>query len=475
MSDRIGLLPMGALLVLLTGCTAYVQEPGPRVVYASPPPVVVESPPVVVELPRVAVAPPPVYIPPPAPAEPAPAVEIRAESDFYEPLTPYGHWEVIEPYGRCWVPARVQADWRPYCNGHWERTEAGWYWASDEPWAWATYHYGRWDFHARFGWYWVPQVQWAPAWVSWHRGEGFIGWAPLHPSVRVAVGVPVEVDVRPIHPRGFVFVEEKHFLEPVRPTTVIVNNTTIINKTVNITNVKVVNNTVINEGPRTQIIEQVTGRKVQPIPVHELRHKEEAVVLAARPNTPTVKVERPPAVVHSPEPHVTAVQVEDRARELHQKAHEDSASAARDLEKKAQLQAEQHTRELQQKAQADSQKHALELQNNARLQAEARSRELHQKATEEARQHAEELQKKAQLDARQHADELQKQAQLDSQQHAKELQQKAQLQAEQRAQELHQKAHANIDKAAAQDQRRRVQKPVPPGAEKANEKKEPKP
>src|SRR6266446_2941146 len=169
MTSGIGLLPACALLGALTGCTTYVQDQSPRVVYAQPPPVYVEPP-------RVSVAPPPVYIPPSDLAEVPPAVEIRAEADFYEPLNPYGRWEVIEPYGRCWIPARVEAAWRPYCNGHWERTEAGWYWASDEPWAWATYHYGRWDLHPRFGWYWVPQIQWAPAWVSWHRGGGNVGW-----------------------------------------------------------------------------------------------------------------------------------------------------------------------------------------------------------------------------------------------------------------------------------------------------------
>jgi hypothetical protein len=74
----------------------------------------------------------------------------------------------------------------PYSEGYWQRTEAGWYWVSAEPWAWATYHYGRWDLSADFGWYWVPQIQWAPAWVSWHSGGGYIGWAPLYPSnVRV--------------------------------------------------------------------------------------------------------------------------------------------------------------------------------------------------------------------------------------------------------------------------------------------------
>ena len=209
-----------------------------------------------------------------------PGVEIRAESDFYEPLTSYGRWEVVGSHGRCWIPGRVEADWRPYSDGYWQRTDAGWYWVSEEPWAWATYHYGRWDLSPQFGWYWVPQIQWAPAWVSWHSGGGYIGWAPLYPSARFARGGSVEVDVRIISPRAFVFVEQRHFLEPVRRSTVVVNNTTIINKTVNITNTRIVNNTVINEGPKTQVIEQVSGRKVQEVPTRELRRKQEAPVVA---------------------------------------------------------------------------------------------------------------------------------------------------------------------------------------------------
>ena len=92
-------------------------------------------------------------------------------------------------------------------------------------------------------------------------------------------GGSVALNVAVIAPRAFVFVEPRRFLEPVRPTTV-VNNTTIINKTANITNIKVVNNTVINEGPRTQVIEQASGRTLQPLPVHELRRKQEAGVVA---------------------------------------------------------------------------------------------------------------------------------------------------------------------------------------------------
>jgi len=235
-----------------------------------------------------------------------PGVEIRVESDFYEPLAPQGEWVVIGSYGRCWRPRHVARDWRPYCNGNWQRTEAGWYWVSDEPWGWATYHYGRWDFSDQYGWYWVPQTQWAPAWVSWHEGGGYVGWAPLQPSVTISASGYVGFNQARIAPRAFVFVEQRRFLEPIRPTTVVVNNTTIINKTVIINNTKLVNNTVINEGPKTQLIEQVSGQKIQEVPVRELRRKQEAPVAvrqqttAATPGTKQKSVQTPvPNVVEA--------------------------------------------------------------------------------------------------------------------------------------------------------------------------------
>jgi hypothetical protein len=229
-ANKIGVVFYSALVVVLTGCTSYQEQPRSRGDYYEASPQVDSS-----------------YY-----------VGIRSENDFYEPLSLYGRWEVVGSYGRCWIPGRVDRDWRPYSNGYWQHTDAGWYWASDEPWGWATYHYGRWDLDPQFGWYWVPQTRWAPAWVSWHHGGGYVGWAPLSPSGRV--------DVRILSPRAFVFVEERRFLEPIRPTTVVVNTTTIINKT------------VINKGPPAAAIEKVTGHKIQPVQVRELRHKEEAPV-----------------------------------------------------------------------------------------------------------------------------------------------------------------------------------------------------
>jgi len=253
---KIGFVLSATLLGALTGCVGdvdpprarggYYQEPPPprEVVYVQPPSVQVEA------------------------FDGSAGASIRTEDDFYAPLSPYGRWEVVGSYGRCWIPGRVEADWRPYCEGYWQNTDAGWYWVSDEPWAWATYHYGCWDLSPQYGWYWVPQTQWAPAWVSWHSGGGYIGWTPRYPS-----------GARVNSPRAYVFVEERHFTEPVRRSTVVVNNTTIINQT------------VINQAPSTTLIEKASGRKVRTLPAQELRHKSEATVVAQQ-RMPTVTSEK---------------------------------------------------------------------------------------------------------------------------------------------------------------------------------------
>src|SRR6266404_813212 len=85
----------------------------------------------------------------------------------------YGDWndsadqEDSWSSGDDWRPRRVSGDWQPYVYGRWVWTQAGWAWASDEPFGWAVYHYGRWAWSPAFGWMWVPGRIWAPAWVSW--------------------------------------------------------------------------------------------------------------------------------------------------------------------------------------------------------------------------------------------------------------------------------------------------------------------
>lgn len=104
---------------------------------------------------------------------------------FERHLGPYGEWMFVAPHGRVWRPAGLAPGWRPYLYGEWIWTDEGWFWQSDEPWGWATYHYGRWYLDATFGWVWVPGVEWAPAWVAWRVADGYVGWAPLLPGADV--------------------------------------------------------------------------------------------------------------------------------------------------------------------------------------------------------------------------------------------------------------------------------------------------
>jgi hypothetical protein len=268
---------------LLTGCSTYVGAPPPQsvVVMEQPAPPVYAPPPqtVVVAAPA---PPPPVYV---APAATPDVVEIHAASDFYAPLQPYGQWVDVPGYGRCWTPANVDSSWRPYADGHWERTDAGWYWVSDERWGWATYHYGRWHRDLRIGWVWVPQTEWAPAWVAWRDGGGYTGWAPLPPEARFDRDRGIEFHDADIDRSGFVFVRQEQLLESHRHQDVIVNNVTIINRTVNITKINVVNHVIVADGPRPEVVARVTGRKVEAVPVHDLRVQQETRVIA-RPNGP---------------------------------------------------------------------------------------------------------------------------------------------------------------------------------------------
>lgn len=127
-------------------------------------------------------------------------------SMFYGDLSPWGRWVDMPSYGWCWVPDDVYAGWRPYTDGGWVYTDLGWTWESDEPWAWATYHYGRWYHDSFYGWVWVPGTEWAPAWVVWRTDYEWIGWAPLPPTVGWSAWFEVRSsDFVNVQPRAWCF------------------------------------------------------------------------------------------------------------------------------------------------------------------------------------------------------------------------------------------------------------------------------
>jgi hypothetical protein len=164
--------------------------------------------------------------PPVAVAAPVAAPEVPTFDYFQGQLTPYGHWIDVADVGACWVPAEgAYPGWRPYMNaGHWEFTDAGWYWQSDYPWGEIAFHYGRWLNDARTGfvWAWAPQYDWAPSWVCWRYAgaDGCMGWAPLPWDARFRAGVGIEwnggvaVDVDfGLQFDAFVFVGRDHFFD----------------------------------------------------------------------------------------------------------------------------------------------------------------------------------------------------------------------------------------------------------------------
>src|SRR5215213_9623617 len=60
---------------------------------------------------------------------------------FFTELQPQGEWVQHPKYNYVWVPTKVDTDWAPYTNGHWVNTDRyGWYFESDEPFAWIVYH-----------------------------------------------------------------------------------------------------------------------------------------------------------------------------------------------------------------------------------------------------------------------------------------------------------------------------------------------
>ena len=107
---------------------------------------------------------------------------------FYSSLSPYGEWISLDGGSYAWRPTGVESGWRPYFVGNWAWTDDGWCWVSEEPWAWATYHYGRWYSDDFYGWVWIPGYEWAPAWVEWRYGDACVGWAPLGPYAVYSAG-----------------------------------------------------------------------------------------------------------------------------------------------------------------------------------------------------------------------------------------------------------------------------------------------
>ena len=189
---------------------------------------------------------------------------------FYNKLEPYGDWIETNDYGYVFRPRQAESSgrWRPYTDGRWVYTDAGWTWISEEPFGWATYHYGRWTRLHGIGWVWVPGDQWAPAWVSWRKSDDYVGWAPLPPEARFdqRTGIRNWSDsYYDVGPDQYCFVASREFGAPRVEQTLLPpeRNVTIINQTTNVTNITYNNTTIVNEGPSYDEVKAVSREPVQ--------------------------------------------------------------------------------------------------------------------------------------------------------------------------------------------------------------------
>jgi hypothetical protein len=140
--------------------------------------------------------------------------EYSGDGYFYTALAPYGEWIELNDGMTVWQPSMMPRNWEPYTIGRWEWTDDGWYWDSDEPFGYITYHYGRWYNDDYYGWIWVPDDQWAPAWVDWRYDDDYVGWAPLSPygEFRPGFGIYFTQEYHP-HYRFWNFVAYNHFCD----------------------------------------------------------------------------------------------------------------------------------------------------------------------------------------------------------------------------------------------------------------------
>ena len=213
---------------------------------------------------QAAATPAPTATPEPERAETAGSYQI-----FYDALAPYGGWMEVDPYGYIWQPREAVRDWRwrPYTDGRWAHTDYGWTWISNEPFGWATYHYGRWVKLRRLGWCWVPGDQWAPAWVAWRTSERYVGWAPLPPEARFdgASGIHEWADSRfDIAASDYAFVPASDFGEERVEGAVLPpeQNGTIVNETTNVTNIVESNQLIVNNGPDFRVAQARSRRLI---------------------------------------------------------------------------------------------------------------------------------------------------------------------------------------------------------------------
>ena len=164
-------------------------------------------------------------------------------------------------------------EYRPYSNGQWVNSDAGWYFKAPTPWEETVHHHGRWAHTRDAGWLWIPGRVWAPAWVDWRQDDDYISWAPLGPSIYFSAG---NMGYSPINDDYYSIVERRHFIDPdiYRYSSPYYEDGSRISMSLMIGTVGLVieNNIIINRGPDINIIQNYYDRDIGIVYIHHTRN-----------------------------------------------------------------------------------------------------------------------------------------------------------------------------------------------------------
>ncbi len=195
---------------------------------------------------------------------------------FNSSLSSHGEWIDVESGFRVWRPAHIQSYWRPYLLGRWVWTDYGWYWMSDEPFGWITYHYGRWYNDDYYGWVWMPDDVWGPAWVEWRYDNDYIGWAPLPPYATFSVSFGLRYTTHwsaPVH--YWNFVRYRRFGNTIHygDIATVEHTRRLIRTTRTGSQYEVNNNRIINRGVDMSVIERHGNKRISRVEVQEMQNQ----------------------------------------------------------------------------------------------------------------------------------------------------------------------------------------------------------
>lgn len=195
---------------------------------------------------------------------------------FYSELSPFGEWIEFQSGVYAWRPVNMGPGWQPYVHGRWVWSDFGWYWISDEPFGWATYHYGRWYDDEVYGWIWIPDLDWGPAWVEWRHNDEYIGWAPLPPYARFHVSIGIRFTRRWITPiRYWCFIPYRHFAagNVYREYLSQANVRRMISTTRSVGRYEIDQDRIVNRGVERIVIERRVGSPIARTEIAAIRER----------------------------------------------------------------------------------------------------------------------------------------------------------------------------------------------------------